>query len=114
VATNEFKRFSVTISAITEGTANTVYTVPVGKEVVIVGMRFANQGNANELALNVFIEDGGANKFYLSGKNTPLPIGSALEMQQGKTVLIANDILKTYADIANEGDLTLSILERTP
>lgn len=107
-----FIRQSITITALTEGAANTVYTVPVGKEAVLIGARFANQGGANELAINLFIEDGGANKFYLSGANTPLPIGSALEMQQGKTVLNAGDIIKTFVDVANECDFTLSILEK--
>ena len=106
---NTFKRQSVKITAITEGAANAVYTAHAATEAILIGMRIANKVGANEVAVSVYINDGGPDLIYLSGKGTSMPIGSALELQSGKTVLNVGDVIHAYAGLANELDITLSI-----
>lgn len=109
---NTFKSVPITITALTEGAANTVYTVPASTTSILIGMRFANNGAA-ERAINCVMTRSAVN-YRLIGDATPLPLGSALEAQQGKTVLQTGDIIKTWADVASEVDLILSLLEITP
>ena len=114
-----FKSAPVVVTAITEGAAETVLTVSGSATVMIIGMRVANSDAVSPYNINVFFErDVGSplttTKFYLTGKDTQIPLNAALEAQEGKTVLQAGDVLKVYPDTAHKLHFTLSYIEITP
>ena len=107
-----FKRSSATVTATIEGSAQTVYTVPALTTAVIIGMRIANIDGTGSYNISVFV-DQGANNYYISGKSTPVPSGSALELQEGKLVCETGDIIKVYSDTTSKLDITISYIEVT-
>lgn len=87
-----------------------IYTVGTGETLTIVGIRAANNDNSANHTFHLDV-----NGFLITGIETPLPIGSALEASEGtKVVVEEGDVITAYSDADNVVDLTLSFLEQTP
>lgn len=83
-----------------------IYTVPVGAILTIVGMRAANNDNTQNHWFHIEI-----NGFLVTGIETPLPVGSALEVTQAnKIVAQEGDVITAYSDEDNVVDVTISYL----
>lgn len=86
----------------------TIYTVPAGAIVTIIGCRGSNLTAANHW---VTFDIGGV---LVSGKETPLVAGSAIDIMAGsKLVAVGGDIIKAYSDDDSVVDIYLSFLEQT-
>ena len=107
-----FKSTPAIVTATVEGSAQTVYTVPGSTTAVIIGMRVANIDTSSPYNINVFFTRSATN-YYIGGKDTQIPLNSALEMQEGKLVLQTGDVLKVYADTTSKLHFTLSYIEIT-
>jgi len=84
----------------------TIYTVPTGTTVTIIGLRALNTDTSSEHA--VTIEVGG---FNVSGVETPLPVGSGYEFTEGaKIVGKAGDTVVAYADDNTSVEIVMSFL----
>jgi hypothetical protein len=89
---------------------STIYTVGTGETLTIVGIRAANNDNSANHTFHLDV-----NGFLITGIETPLPVGSALEASEGtKVVVEEGDVITAYSDADNVVDLTLSFLEQTP
>jgi len=89
----------------------TVYTVPGSTTTVIIGGVVSNTGTGT-VNVEVAVNDG-TNDINLTGKDTPIPAGTALSFIDGKVVLQAGDVIKAKGSVANELDVMLSIMEIT-
>ena len=110
MATETFKRSSVTITDTGAGspiTGQLVYTVPGTSSALIIGIRVANIDGAGAYNVSVFV-DQGANNYYVSGKATPIPAQSALELMEGKKCVE----VKKKAVSARPGDRWYTYRER--
>lgn len=87
----------------------TIYTVPTGSTITIIGLRASNTDNtANHW---ITIDVGGTN---VSGVETPLPVGSGYEFTEGaKIVATAGDSIVAYADDDTSVEIHLSYLAQT-
>jgi len=92
----------------------TVYTVPTSPSTttVIIGGVVSNTGTAT-VNTEVTVNDG-TNDINLTGKDTPIPAGTALSFIDGKVVLQAGDVIKAKGSVAGQLDVMLSIMEITP
>lgn len=87
-----------------------IYTCPASTSAIVIGCRLSNT-TAIDTSVNVKINDG-TSTLRVCGIDTPLPVGSSLELVHGsKFVLSAGDQL--IADTAADDDsaLFLSVLE---
>ena len=73
---------------------------------ILVGCNIANVGGATA-TVNVFIASGGQDYHLL--KSAKIPVGSAIEVAQGKIILENGDALKVSSDIAV--DAWVSVLD---
>ena len=86
-----------------------IYTVPAGAIVTIVGCRAANTDASANHWITFAI-----NGALISGAQTPLPTGSALDIISGsKIVAEAGDVIKAFSDTNNDIDAYISYLEQT-
>jgi len=96
----------VTGVATTLGT--TIATVPVGATWTIIGCRFSNTDAAAPHVVDVKI-----NGVYVSGAETTLPIGSALDIMIGsKIVAVAGDEIVVTSDADGVVDVYISFLQQ--
>src|SRR5690554_8080761 len=87
----------------------TVYTVPTGTTITIIGLRALNTDTAENHT--VTIEVGG---FNVSGVETPLPVGSGYEFTEGaKIVGKAGDTIVAYADDDTSVEVVVSFLAQS-
>ena len=87
----------------------TIYTVPSGSTVTIIGFRGANTDNSANHWITFEI-----NGILVSGAETPLPTGSALDIMSGsKIVAIAGDVVTAFSDTDSDIDVYISYLEQT-
>lgn len=87
---------------------NAIYTVPVDTIMTIVGLRAANNDNTTNHWFHVDV-----NGFLVTGVETPLPVGSALDVVAGtKLVVEAGDVITAYGDTDNQVDITISYLQQ--
>jgi len=87
-----------------------IYTVGTGETLTIVGIRAANNDNSANHTFHVDV-----NGYLITGIETPLPVGSALEAgAPSKVVVGEGDVITAYGDSDNDVDLTISFLEQTP
>lgn len=101
---NELKR--ATGVATTAGA--TIYTVPVGATATIIGCRASNK-TTNDVTVHFTL-----NGFYISGADTRLPAGTAMDIMVGsKIVAQAGDVIKAVASVNNTADIVLSYLEQS-
>ena len=86
----------------------TIYTVPASTIITIVGLRGANTDSTEH---DFHVEVAGQ---LVTGTNTPLPVGSALDAMNGsKIVAEAGDTIVAYADTDSVIDIYVSFLEQT-
>ena len=98
------------ITAVTEGTAQTLYTATANDQKV-TSIRFANTDGTNSVNVSVFIENS-AVKYYVSGLATPLPAGSAMNVVAGDAINLVNgDVVKVYASATGDADVIISFAE---
>ncbi len=94
-----------------DGTLQTVYTYVGSASATLVGMRIANKDGVNSADIDVFFNDG-ATDFYISGKDTPIPAMSALELLAGSKVILTNgDSIKAQASATGDLDVVLSFMD---
>jgi len=104
MASNTLKRQSG--MATVAGT--TIYTVPANTTLTIVGLRAANSDNTADHTVHATIND-----VLITGSETPLPTGSAIEFIDGKIVAQAGDVIVVYGDTDNDVHVWVSYLEQT-
>ena len=110
---NNFKRF--TKSSVSNSSADSVYTVPSGKNSILIGCILCNKtgsGITADVLLDTSIS--GNEDAYLV-KSVQIPGGSSLEIVEGKVVLTHDgsngDVLKVLASAGSALDVTVSVLE---
>lgn len=82
-----------------------IYTVPVASVITIIGCRGSNKSDENQV-LHITVNGG-----YVSGKQTLIPINSALDIMVGsKIVAEAGDIIMAYSGNNDAVDVHLSFL----
>ena len=100
---------SATAQVIRFLTPTTAYTSPAGTKSILIGGTFANLTNGN---VNISVEVSSGSTSTSIANNIPVPSGSSFVISDaGKTVLLANDVIKIYCDTANAVDVTLGILQ---
>lgn len=86
-----------------------IYTVPANTRITIIGCRLSNTGAA--ATRKIFVE---AANTAISGRDLPLPIGSAIDILVGsKIVMEAGDTLVAYTDAGVDVAVYVSFLEQT-
>lgn len=87
----------------------TIYTVPVSTTLTLIGCRAANKDSINYHTFHIEI-----NGVLVSGIDTPLPVGSAMDIMVGsKLTLEAGDTIIAYSDADLVVDIYVSYLEQT-
>lgn len=85
-----------------------IFTVPANTTVTIVGLRVANNDATARHWFHVT-----HNGFFITGAQTRLAVGGAMEAVQGsKVVAKAGDVIMAYGDTDDQVDITLSYLEQ--
>lgn len=85
-----------------------IYTCPGGATTTVIGLRAAN-GDSTARLITIR-----AASTLVSGINTPLPAGSALDIMVGaKIVMQAGDTISAIADVDNVVEIYASYLEQT-
>lgn len=88
---------------------STVYTVPAGATVTIIGLRAANTNTVSYRWVTISI--GGT---QISASETRLAPGSGYEFTEGaKIVANAGDTISATSDTDNEIDIFISMLEQS-
>ena len=86
-----------------------IYVVPSGAIVTIVGCRASNNDPLNNHWVTFTI-----NGSLVSGAETRLPTGSAIDIMSGsKIVAEAGDSIRAFSDTDNDVDIYISYLEQT-
>ena len=97
------------VTGVASTTGETIYTVPAGTRVTIVGLRGANKDGQENRTFHVEVSGS-----LVSGLETPLPIGSALDIMVGsKIVAEEGDTVVAYSDTDDSVDVYVSFLEQT-
>lgn len=87
----------------------TIFTVPTGATVTIVGLRALNTDNSDNHWVEISIND-----VNVTPTEMPLPAGGGYEFTDGaKIIALAGDVIKATSDINNTVDLYISYLEQT-
>ena len=85
-----------------------ILTVPTSKVYTIIGCRASNKDTISSHTFHIKI-----NGVLVTGLNTPLPLGSALDiMVESKIVAEAGDNITAYSDANNAVDIYISYLEQ--
>lgn len=99
-----FKHKSGTASV----TGQSIYTVPTANVLSVIGCRAANKDDSAPHTFHIMIDD-----TLVSGYNTPLPVGSAIDIMVGSKIIVEpGSTIKAYADADNAVDIYLSYLEQ--
>ena len=86
----------------------TIYTVPTGASITIIGLRCSNIDNGVNHTFSVQVSG-----HYVTGKLCPLPAGSALDIMVGsKIVAVAGDTIVVTADANAVVDVYISFLKQ--
>ena len=111
---NNFKRFT---NASVGTSLEVVYTVPSGKNSIIIGCLLCNKtgsGITADVQIDTALSGAGNADVYLV-KSVQIPGGSSIEIVEGKIVLTHDgsdgDVLKVAASATSALDITVSILE---
>lgn len=85
-----------------------IYSVPTNKVITLIGCRAANRDHNVPHTFHITVDD-----VLISGRNTPLPIGSAIDIMVGSKLIIeANSVIRAYSDENNTVDIYISFLEQ--
>lgn len=95
------------------GTASTsgevIYSTPSSTVITLVGCRAANKDENNPHSFYITIDN-----ILVSGKITPLPVGSAIDIMVGSKLIVEpNSVIRAYADANNSVDVYISYLEQS-
>ena len=111
---NNFNRF--TTSDVTTS-LEAVYTVPSGKNSIIIGCLLCNKtgsGITADVQIDTALSGAGNDDVYLV-KSVQIPGGSSIEIVEGKIVLRHDssngDVLKAASSVGSSLDITVSVLE---
>lgn len=87
----------------------TIYTVPTGSIITIIGLRASNTDNTSEHWVTVELAG-----TKVSSVETPLPVGGAYEFTDGsKFVAEGGDTIIAYADTDTDVQMYISYLEQS-
>lgn len=94
------------------GTASTagsiIYAVPSTNVLSIIGCRASNKDSDNPHTFHITIDD-----VLVSGYETPLPIGSAIDIMVGSKIIVEpGSVIKAYSDANDSVDVYISYLEQ--
>lgn len=103
-----FKSLNFKVTA----TKDTVYTTPVGKQTIIIGMRLSNKATESAVVDLYRFAAVDSLEYRLIGAETLIPISSALNVADGnRFVFMAGDQLRIQSTAPNLLDLTIEFLE---
>jgi len=80
-----------------------------GKAVIMVGLMISNRLTASITVDVAHYQNAGSKTTYLC-KSLAIPAGDAIEIVQGKIVLVGSDDISVVSDTASSVDVVLSIL----
>lgn len=103
---NEFKRITANLT----NTLTTLYTVPAGKTVIVIGCQASNIRSSGNTTVTVALHDGTAERTLVNA--AVVPVNAALNPISGKLVMVAGDTFRARAFANSEAQLVLSILEQ--
>jgi len=87
----------------------TIYTAQAGTTLTLIGCRASNKDTLNSHTFHIKI-----NGVLVSGIDTPLPVGSAIDIMVGsKLILEAGDAIVAYSDAETSVDIYISYLEQS-
>lgn len=87
----------------------TCYTSPSATKSILIGGTFANITKSN---INIFVEVSSGSTSANIANEIPVPNGSSFVISDaGKTILLAADQIKVYADTNDSVSVTLGILQ---
>ena len=86
-----------------------VTSLTSGKAVIMVGLMISNRLTTSISVDVVHYQNAGSKTTYLA-KTFPIPAGDAVEIVQGKIVLVGSDDISVVSDTASSADVILSIL----
>jgi len=93
-------------------TTTSLYTVPAGKYTTIHSIYVTNRYNLEDLYVNITIDDGGGNEFYIAYL---YPVQANLGATWERPInLMDGEILKVTASRADSIDVVAAVLEFTP
>jgi len=106
---NTFKNASVIIGI----TDTDIYTCPAATNAVIFGLIISNTEGIETVNVTIKVyDDSGSILRTISGKDTPIPVGAALDY--GKVSLETGDVLRAISSKVNALEAWANILEITP
>jgi hypothetical protein len=84
-----------------------VYTAPANKQTIAIGLRVSSRSQINETVTVIRYSSGDATEYNISGEDTVIPVGSALNVADGnRLVFMEGDELRVVG--SNVDALTLS------
>ena len=86
-----------------------VTSLTSGKAVIMVGLMISNRLTSSINVDVVHYQNAGTKTTYLA-KTFPIPAGDAVEIVQGKIVLVGSDDISVVSNTASSADVILSIL----
>lgn len=87
----------------------TILTAPSGATLTVIGCRAANKDGSDDHTIEFRIDG-----TLINAEDTPLPIGSAIDIMAGsKIVMPADSVLTATADADSAVDVYVSYLEQT-
>jgi len=90
-------------------TGTSIITVPTGSTFTVIGLRGSNNDTTAHHWVHFEI-----NGNLVCGAETPLPVGSAIDVMEGsKIVAQADDVITAYSDADNVVDVYISYLEQS-
>lgn len=106
---NTFKNASLT--DVTNGSAENLYTTPVGTTTVVLGAAIANK-SPNTVSVTLSFSDDSAGTFTDLISGVQIPGNTTLEVLAGqKYILEPSDSLLAAADTADSIDITMGVME---
>ena len=115
---NTFKLLTRDLAPASSGTPETIYTVPSGSTIVMIGMTLANMHSAQVTAsvtlVSTTTQTGQTqNTTAHLIKDVPIPAGATLSPLEGKINMNVGDILKVDCSVADKLSVTMSYMEIT-
>ena len=100
-----FKKQSGTASVAGE----IIYSAPSSTTLTLVGCRVSNKDSNSPHTFSITIDG-----ILVSGKDTPLPVGSAIDIMVGSKLFVEpTSVIRAYADEDDKVDVYISYLEQS-
>lgn len=101
------------VRAVLGSTATDVYAVPAGTSAIVIGCQVANVGAAANALDFWWTDASAADAVTYLGDGVSVPAAAAYEPVGGKLVLEAGDKLRGLSGVADELEVSVSVLELT-